>query len=231
MIERLVQSASSFSGQIDGLVLLVTVIVGFWFILAELMFFWLIFRFRHREGVPGQYVTGKEKHLKRWIDIPHMLVLVCDIVIIFAAVKVWVHVKQNLPPADETIRVTGQQWTWTFQHAGPDGKLDTADDIRDSDEMHIEVGKTYHALLESKDVLHSFSVPVFRLKQDAVPGRTITAWFKAIKTGRHDIQCAEICGIGHGVMGASIFIETPEEHAKWMSDHAALAAADTGATQ
>ncbi len=229
MIDRLVPpSASTFAPQIDGLVVLVTVLVGFWFVFAEVMFFWLIFRFRAREGVAGQYVTGKEKHIKRWVTIPHALVLVCDIVIIVAAMRVWIHVKQYLPPADATIRVTGQQWTWTFQDPGPDGKLDTADDIRTSDEMHVEVGKTYHLLLESKDVVHSFSVPAFRLKQDVVPGRTITAWFKATQTGRHDIQCTQICGIGHGLMSASIYIETPEQHAAWLKEHNPLAAAATG---
>ena len=77
-------------------------------------------------------------------------------------------------------------------------------------------------------MLHSFSVPVFRLKQDAVPGRTITGWFKPIITGEHDIQCAEICGIGHGIMGAKVFLETPEQHAAWMQQNTttSLAAAD-----
>jgi cytochrome c oxidase subunit 2 len=229
MIDRLVPpSASSFAPQIDGLVILVSVLVGFWFVFAEIMFFWLIFRFRARAGVPGQYVTGKEKHIKRWVTIPHALVLVCDVVIIVAAMRVWIHVKQYQPPADATIRVTGQQWTWTFQDPGPDGKLDTDDDIRMADEMHVVVGKTYHLLLESKDVVHSFSVPAFRLKQDVVPGRTITSWFKATQTGRHDIQCTQICGIGHGLMSASIYIETPEQHAAWLRDHASLAAAATG---
>ncbi len=70
-------------------------------------------------------------------------------------------------------------------------------------------------------MLHDFSVPVFRLKQDAIPGRVITGWFKPTRPGEYDIQCAEICGIGHGMMGARIFIETPEEHAAWMSQSSA----------
>lgn len=216
MIEQFVKSASSFSGDIDGLILLVTVLVGFWFFVAQGIFFWLIFRFRAREGVPAQYLTGKEQHVKRWINIPHIFIILFDVVIIAAAVKVWVEIKQSLPPADEKIRVVGQQWVWTFVHPGADGKLDTPDDIVTSDDLHVEVGKTYHFLLESKDVLHSFSVPVFRLKQDAVPGRTITGWFKPTKTGTFDIQCAEICGIGHGVMNARIHIESAAEHRAWV---------------
>jgi cytochrome c oxidase subunit 2 len=217
MMESLIQRGSSYAGDIDGLILLVTILVGFWFFLAQAVFFWLIFRFRAREGVPAQYLTGKEKHVKRWINIPHYLILVCDIVIIAAAIKVWVDVKQKMPPVDQDVRVVGQQWVWTFVHAGADGKLDTPDDIVTSDNLHVEVGKTYRFLLESKDVLHSFSVPVFRLKQDAVPGRVISGWFEATRTGTHDIQCAEICGIGHGMMGARIVIESPEQHAAWIA--------------
>jgi len=58
---------------------------------------------------------------------------------------------------------------------------------------------------------------VFRLKQDAIPGRVMKGWFKPTRAGEYDIQCAEMCGIGHGLMGARIFVETPEEHATWMS--------------
>jgi cytochrome c oxidase subunit 2 len=231
MIDQWVRQASSFAGDIDGLVLLVTVLVGFWFFAAQGMLFWLLFRFRAREGVPAQYLTGKEKHVKTWINIPHYLIILCDIVIIFAAIKVWVHVKQSLPPAEATIKVVGQQWVWSFVHPGRDGQLQTADDIVTTDDLHVEVGKTYHFLLESKDVLHSFSVPVFRLKQDAIPGRTITGWFKATKTGSYDIQCAEICGMGHGVMMGRIHIETPEQHRAWVESHAPLAAAAAGGAQ
>ena len=86
----------------------------------------------------------------------------------------------------------------------------------------MKVGQKYIFERESRDVLHSFSVPVFRLKQDAVPGRVITGWFQATKTGTHDIQCVEICGIGHGIMGARIKIETPAEHAAWVAQNSSV---------
>jgi len=229
MINWLRESASTFAPDIDGLVLLITLLVGFWFILAEVVFFWLIFKFRARDGVKAQYVTGKEPHLKRWINIPHVLVILCDVVIIVGAIMVWVKIKQTLPEPNATIRVTGQQWAWTFTHPGADGKLDTADDIRTTDELHVEVDRTYHFKLESRDVLHSFSVPVFRLKQDAVPGRTITGWFRPTKTGTFDIQCAEMCGIGHGLMAARLVVESPEQHAAWMAKPSTLAAAQAAA--
>ncbi len=229
MIERYLTTASTYASDIDGLILLIGVLVGFWLILCELVFFGLIIRFRHKEGQRAEYITGEEKSQHRWVTIPHLLVLVCDIFIIYGAVTVWTTVKQTLPPEDYTVRVIAQQWAWTFVHPGSDGALDTADDIALVDELHIEVDKFYHYKLESKDVLHSFSVPVFRLKQDAIPGREITGWFNATKTGEYDIQCAEICGIGHGLMPARIFIETPAQHAAWMTQYAptSLAAVTT----
>ena len=215
-IEHYIEQASSYAADIDNLIWLVGVLVGFWFVLVEFVFFGLVVAYRRRPGVKAQYITGEEKHQKRWVGIPHELVLVCDVVIIIAAVRVWVNVKQEQPPAQETVRVIAQQWAWSFVHAGPDGKLDTADDIKTVDELHVKIGETYHFKLEARDVLHSFSVPVFRIKQDAIPGREITGWFKATKTGTHDIQCTEICGIGHGLMPARIYIESKGEHDAWV---------------
>lgn len=217
MIERLILQASDYAASIDGLILLIAVLTGFWFLAAEFMFFWLILRFRAKDGVKSQYITGKEKHLKRWITIPHALVLVCDIFIVAGAVRVWFNIKQNLPEADATVRVIGQQWAWVFQHPGADNELDTPDDIWTTDELHVQNDQVYHYQLQSRDVLHDFSVPVFRLKQDAVPGRTITGWFRPTQAGTFDIQCAEICGIGHGVMLGRIVVEDANEHAAWVA--------------
>jgi cytochrome c oxidase subunit 2 len=217
MIESMVQQASSYAADIDGLFLLILVLVGFWFLMAEVLFFWLIWKFRAKDGQKSEYLTGKEKHIKRWVTIPHALVLVCDVFIIIGAVQVWYNVKQRLPEADTEIRVIGQQWAWVFQHPGEDGALDTEDDIYTTDDLYVENEKTYHFQLTSRDVLHDFSVPVFRLKQDAVPGRTITGWFQPTQTGTFDIQCAEICGIGHGVMAGRINVQDATEHAAWVA--------------
>jgi len=225
MIDRYIAALSTYASDIDDLILLIGVLVGFWFILCEVVFFYFIWRYRAKPGVRAQYVTGEDKAHKRWITWPHLLVLVCDVFIVVGAVRVWYDVKQHLPDAEETVRVIGQQWAWSFVHPGPDGKLDTDDDIKTVDELHVQVGKVYHFKLESRDVLHSFSVPVFRLKQDAIPGRVITGWFEATEIGEHDIQCAEICGIGHGVMGARIFIESAEQHASWVASQSPISLA------
>jgi len=229
MPQLYLEALSTYASDIDNLILLIAALVIPWFILCELIFFYFIFRFREKDGVPTEYITGENKRHKRWITYPHLLVLVCDLFILVGAVQVWYDVKQRLPDPYETVRIVGQQWAWTFVHPGPDHVLDTADDITTVDEFHVEVGKIYHFKLESRDVLHSFSVPVFRLKQDAIPGRIITGWFEATGVGEYDIQCAEICGIGHGLMAARIFIESPENHAAWIAEKSPfqLAAAAT----
>jgi len=220
MIERWVPAISSYAADIDFIFdLIFWIVIAFWFLLVEGVFLWLILRFKKRAGVPAQYITGELASEKKWINYPHYLVLVCDVVILAVAIRVWYEVKQDVPPTDETVRIVGQQWAWSFVHAGADGRLDTPDDIRTVDDLHLQVGRTYEYKLESRDVLHSFSIPVFRLKQDAIPGRVVTGWFKPIKTGEHDIQCAEICGFGHALMPGRVLIETPEEHVAWITSH------------
>jgi len=232
MIEQLVPAASTYAGDMDNLFTLIFVFVGFWLVLSEGVFFWLLFKFRKKDGQKAEYVTGELKTEKRWITYPHLLVLVCDVFIIVGAVRVWYDVKQFLPPAQETIRVIGQQWAWTFVHPGPDGEIDTDDDISKINELRLSVDTVYHYKLEAKDVLHNFSVPAFRLKQDAIPGRVITGWFEPAMTGDFSIQCAEICGIGHGLMGARVIIESPGDHAAWVAQNSPVSiAANTVATE
>lgn len=215
MIQWLIPQTSSFAADVDFLFLTITLVVGFWYLCTVGMFLWMVVRFRAKEGVRAAYLTGKEKDLKRWITIPHALIILCDVVLVGGAVKVWYTVKQDMPDIQHEIGVTAQQWAWTFRHEGPDGELNTDDDIVLVDELHVMVDQNYMFHLSSLDVLHSFSIPSMRFKQDAVPGRVINGWFKPIMTGEFDIQCAEMCGIGHGPMGARIYIHTPDEYARW----------------
>jgi cytochrome c oxidase subunit II len=216
MIESLIQPGSTYAGDVDFLVNLVGVMVFFWGGLAAAAFFWLLWRFRYREGVPAQYVTGNEPDLKRFITYPHYLIIVCDIVIIGFAVQVWYKIKQDIPEPQHHVQIVAQQWAWSFVHEGKDGQLGTDDDVKTVDELHVVTGEVTQYHLLSRDVLHDFSVPIFRLKQDAIPGREITGWFEPTVVGAFDIQCAEMCGIGHGIMAARIFIETPEQHQAWL---------------
>jgi cytochrome c oxidase subunit 2 len=229
LLERLVPEASTYARDLDMLFEFIFWLVGFWFVLTNIAFFWLLVKFRARPGHKAEYYDGSEWKLKRWVTIPHLLVLFCDVFIIVGAVKVWYDIKQYLPPAEATVRVISQQWAWTFVHPGADGQIDTADDIALVDELHLQVNTKYHYKLESRDVLHSFSIPVFRLKQDAIPGRVITGWFEATKTGTYDLQCTEICGIGHGIMGAKVVIEDKAAHAAWIASQTPVSVAANSA--
>lgn len=223
MMQYILPQASSSAASVDFIIDLIFYIVGAWLILAEGILFYFIIKYRRKEGVKAQYVTGEKHEEMKWIHIPHNLVLVFDVIILIFAIKVWYEVKQFQPPADETVRVIGQQWSWRFVHPGLDKVLGTADDVETVDDFHVKIDTTYHFQLESVDVLHSFSIPVFRLKQDAIPGRVITGWFKPTRLGQYDFQCAEICGIGHGIMKSRVFVETPEEHEKWLKSHPQIA--------
>ena len=112
----------------------------------------------------------------------------------------------------------GKQFNWEFTYPGPDGKLGTPDDLKLDNELHIPVGKVVHVNLTAKDVIHSFFLPHFRLKQDAVPGREIPVWFEATKPGEYEIPCAELCGFGHSGMNGKLYAHTPEEYEKWVRE-------------
>lgn len=151
MMEWMIEGVSSYSRDIDNLILLVTILGGFWLILAEAVFVYFTWKFRRSANPKAQYISGEEKHEKKWIHIPHNLVLLCDIAIIVMAVRVWYTVKQDLPTPDETIRVTAYQWAWKFTMPGLDKQLGTDDDVELIDDLFVKVDKTYHFKLEAND--------------------------------------------------------------------------------
>src|SRR5439155_1502252 len=120
------------------------------------------------------------------------------------------------PPGDVQMRVTAQRFTWGVQYPGPDGQFDTADDVHLNEELHVPVDKVVHITLTSKDVIHSFFLPNLRLKQDAMPGRSIALWFQATKAGVYPLPCAELCGFGHTGMMGRLVVHTPEEYEVWV---------------
>jgi len=115
--------------------------------------------------------------------------------------------------ADLEVNVAGMQFAWIFTYPET-GIVDG--------ELHVPVNADVKLNISANDVIHSFWVPQFRLKQDAIPGREITGWFTPTRPGEYDVQCAEICGIGHGLMGARIFVETEEQHAAWIAEESGV---------
>lgn len=214
-MEFIIERASSFAEDIDHLILLIAILGGAWLFLAEFILFYFCYKFSRKRHPHADYITGEKHHEAKWIHWPHYAVIACDIVIIACTMPVWYKIKQTLPTAKDTVRIVAQQWAWTFVHPKTGTELGSDTDLVLVDELHLKVDNVYHFKLESKDVLHSFSVPVFRLKQDAIPGRVITGWFTPTKVGQYDIQCAEMCGIGHGIMGAKLFVHTAEDYDTW----------------
>jgi cytochrome c oxidase subunit II len=126
-----------------------------------------------------------------------------------------------MTPPDDALDVycVGQQWMWKVQHV--DGQ-------REVNELHIPVGKPVRVILTSEDVIHSFFVPDFRTKQDAVPGRYTQTWFEATKPGRYRIFCAEYCGTRHSKMIGWVVAMDPKEYSQWLSSKADLSLAQRG---
>lgn len=111
------------------------------------------------------------------------------------------------PPDAMEINVVGKQWMWKIEH--PEGN-------REIDELHVPVGRNIKLVLASQDVIHSFFLPAFRIKQDVVPGRYSTLWFNAKRLGTYHLFCSEYCGTHHSAMGGSIIVMTPEAYQKWL---------------
>ena len=136
--------------------------------------------------------------------------------IIMMFMFVWgaqLYFQHAVPPRDsEEIYVVGKQWMWKLQH--PEGP-------REIDELHIPVGKPIKLVMTSEDVIHSFFIPAFRVKQDVLPGRYTQEWFEATKPGRYHLFCAEYCGTNHSQMKGWVYAMEPSVYQRWLSGGAA----------
>jgi cytochrome c oxidase subunit 2 len=130
-------------------------------------------------------------------------------------------VKRHAPDSDFEVGVTAKQFNWEMTYPGPDRKLGTSDDVEFDNDLHVPVNKVIRVHLSSKDVIHSFYLPNLRLRQDAVPGRTILVWFEATKPGKYELPCSQLCGFGHSGMKGWLYVHTPEEYQKWAAEHLA----------
>jgi cytochrome c oxidase subunit 2 len=134
---------------------------------------------------------------------------------------VWDRVKREVPPGGLGYIVTARQFEWNTTYPGPDGALGTADDFSTLNALHAPVGRPIVLTLRAEDVLHSFFIPEFRIKQDAVPGRDITVWFEATQPGEYTLGCAELCGIGHTTMNGAVTIYTAADYQAWAATQSA----------
>lgn len=211
------QNASSYGAEVDGVIGLIFTIVGIWFLIALSALVGFAVVFRHKEGRRAAYIPAHGFRQTAFVIVPALLVLGFDLAIDAVSTRVWDEIKIGAPPADQTVGVSASQFVWKFAHPGRDGALGTPDDVSLENNLHVPVDAVVHFELAATDVIHSFFIPNFRIKQDAVPGRTFTGWFRATRPGRYQIVCAELCGIGHTNMRGWIHVHTPEEFETWLA--------------
>jgi len=216
MSSWLPESVSTYGGDIDAIFYLIYYVTGAWFVLTLGVTILFLIRYRRREGRRATYVHGNTLAQSAWILVPGLIVLLMDFWIDFRSAEVWAKVMGRMPPSDLRVQVTAKQFNWEMVYPGPDGQFGTADDLQLENELHVPVGKVVRVTLKAKDVIHSFFLPNLRLKQDAVPGREIEAWFEATKPGRYEIPCAELCGFGHSGMKGWLTVHPPDEYQKWV---------------
>lgn len=135
----------------------------------------------------------------------------------------WNFTMVEADPSTVRIELNAHQWAWDFRYAGDDKKFTTADDIVKLNELRVPVDTPVLMNIASTDVIHSFYLPNFRLKQDAMPGMMNKMWFKAAQVGEYDIGCAQHCGTNHYKMKGTLIVMSKEDYAKWEREASAIA--------
>jgi cytochrome c oxidase subunit 2 len=209
------ENVSTYGREIDWLFQLIYWITGITFILVAVTMIAFIVIYRDRPGRRARYTHGSTPLEIAWTIVPALILVVLTVL----SVPAWSKIKMTMPPTDFVLQVTAKQFNWQVTYPGADGKFGTEDDKTLLDEMHVPVNKVVRVNLKSQDVIHSFFVPQFRMKQDAVPGREIAQWFEVTKPGKYELPCAELCGFGHSGMRGWIYVHTKEEYAKWAAEN------------
>jgi cytochrome c oxidase subunit 2 len=243
--------ASAHGGQIDNMIGWVHVFMLVLFVGWGGFFVYTLVRFRKSRNPVANY-TGVKSHASAYSEVG---VAVIEAILLFGfAIPLWAARVDRMPPASEAlvVQVTGEQFAWNIHYPGPDGvfgrtdiklldlqanplgldRTDPAakDDVTNVNQLYLPVNKPIIIRLRSKDVIHSFGVPEFRVKQDAIPGLTIPLWFvptvttaeMRTRTGnaefQYEIACAQLCGLGHYRMRAFVTVQTAEEFQRWLEE-------------
>jgi len=198
----------------------------FWFIFAVSAFFtvliaWLViyfgikYRRRSPDEIPRPREGGNVLEIA-WTVAPALI----GLVIFFWSARLYFSMYR--PPDDALpVHVVAKQWMWKVQHPGGQ---------REINELHVPRGQPVKLILvsEQNDVIHSFYVPAFRIKQDALPGRRTSIWFEATKTGTYDLFCAEYCGTDHSRMRGRVVVMEQADYQRWLEEQAEGSAALEG---
>ena len=202
------RAASTVAAEVDSLWGLVFWTCMFFFVLVTFLLFFFVIRFRKRPGYVQSDSPSHNTTLELfWSIIPTILVTI----MFWQGFKVYLNI--TTPPRDSyEIQVMGQKWSWLFTY--PNGYIDA--------ELHVPSGRPVRLVMTSRDVIHSFFVPAFRVKRDVVPGRYDEVWFNATTPGVYDIFCAEYCGTSHSTMLSKVHVHEPDEYDAWLEEASEL---------
>ena len=199
------EQASTFAERVDSLhffVVGVTMLMSLGVGTTAILFF---FRYRRRaEHQHTEYVVPSLKTEALFISVPLVFFL------IWFALGFRDYVYMNQPPKDAMdVYVMGKQWMWKFSYPeGPNGV----------NVLHVPANRNVRLLMTSRDVIHSFFVPAFRIKKDVLPGRYTQVWFNATKPGTYQVLCTEYCGLSHSKMLAEVVVLSPEAWDTWVKE-------------
>jgi cytochrome c oxidase subunit 2 len=218
---------ASFDGfRNDALFNITTLMVSVLFVIVTGILVWAIVM--HREGRnAARYEHGiGRRHLAFTALITAVIFFGVDGTLLVDSYLDLDQVLWKFPRADEhplEIEVWAQQWAWNVRYAGADGRFGTPDDIVTLNDLHVPVGRPVVIHLRSKDVVHSFWAPSFRIKQDAVPGIETRVWFNAKRPGQYEVGCAQHCGVSHYKMRGLITVESVDAFDAWSRAQSELA--------
>ncbi len=197
--------ASNFAWEVDALYLFISLVclVAGLGVFVSVVVFAVKYKRKSEDEAPEQ-IEGNLPLEIFWSVAP------LGIVMIMFAWGAVLFFKMSTPPAEAlNFYVVGKQWMWKVQH--PSGK-------REINELHIPLGQSIKLTITAEDVLHSFYIPAFRTKMDAVPGRYTTSWFEPTKPGEYHIFCAEYCGLDHSRMIGRVVVMDPVEYERWLKN-------------
>lgn len=195
--------ASTIAGQVDALYIYLVLVSAVMTLLIFVAVAVLAIKYRRRPGVLPHPIEGSPILEISWSVIPFGVMLTF---FIWGAV---IYFKERTPPTSSTeVYVVAKQWMWKIEHM--EGQ-------REINELHVPVGQNVKMVMTSQDVIHSFFIPAFRLKQDVIPGRYTTLWFNATTPGVYHLFCAEYCGTSHSGMIGNVVVMSPQDYSQWMA--------------
>jgi cytochrome c oxidase subunit 2 len=206
--------ASTSAGQVDALYIYLLLVASVMTALIFAAITVLAIKYRRVPGREAQQIEGSTFLEIAWSAIPFFVMLT------FFIWGAAIYFRERTPPADATeVYVVAKQWMWKMEHM--EGQ-------REINELHVPTGQNIKLIMTSQDVIHSFYVPAFRLKQDVLPGRYTTLWFRATVPGRYHLFCAQYCGTQHSSMAGEIVVMKPQDYAQWLAGGPALPLQETG---